>query len=99
MNTRFTVALLSCLAATTIGFAGHHEKNPTLKALLNSYNSANDKVVSLAEAIPEDKYDWRPAEGIRSVQQCVGHVQIAHQRIEQRNVTNGVDCPGIRSAE
>jgi len=27
-----------------------------------------DKFLALAEAFPEDKYDWRPMEGVRSVQ-------------------------------
>jgi uncharacterized damage-inducible protein DinB len=40
------------------------------------YNS--NQVVSLAEAIPEDKYDWRPAEGIRSVGEAVAHIASAH---------------------
>ncbi|MDX1407811.1 MAG: DinB family protein, partial [Saprospiraceae bacterium] len=36
------------------------------------------KVVSLAEAIPEDKYDWRPAEGVRSVGEVLLHLSAAN---------------------
>lgn len=33
-----------------------------------------DQVVSLGEAFSEDQYDWRPAEGVRSVGESLLHV-------------------------
>ena len=36
------------------------------------------KLVSLAEAIPADKYGWRPAEGVRSVSEVFVHVANAN---------------------
>lgn len=33
-----------------------------------------EKLVGLAEAIPADKYGWRPAEGVRSVSEALVHV-------------------------
>jgi len=41
---------------------------------LSQYDTVAGKFKSLAEAIPEDKYGWRPAEGVRSVGEVVGHV-------------------------
>jgi len=38
----------------------------------------SEQVISLAEAIPEDKYDWRPSEGIRSVGEVLMHVVSAN---------------------
>lgn len=35
---------------------------------------ARDKFVALAEAMPEDTYDWRPMEGVRSVGEVFAHV-------------------------
>jgi uncharacterized damage-inducible protein DinB len=35
---------------------------------------AERKLVALAEAIPQDKYGWRPAEGVRSVSEVFVHV-------------------------
>jgi len=32
------------------------------------------QIQSLAEAIPEDKYDWRPSDGVRSVREAILHV-------------------------
>lgn len=36
------------------------------------------KYVGLAEAMPEDKYGWRPAEGVRSVSEVFMHVAAAN---------------------
>jgi uncharacterized damage-inducible protein DinB len=41
---------------------------------LNVYNTTSDKAVQLADAIPDDTYDWRPAEGIRSVRESILHL-------------------------
>ena len=41
---------------------------------LSVFNRAADKVVSLADAIPEESYDWRPAEGVRSVKESLAHI-------------------------
>ena len=32
------------------------------------------KIEALAKVIPEDKYDWSPMEGVRSVGQVIAHV-------------------------
>jgi len=36
------------------------------------------EVVSLAEAMPQDKYSWRPAEGVRSVSEVYLHLAAAN---------------------
>lgn len=43
-------------------------------AYLFVFDDAATKLESLAEAIPADKYDWRPAEGVRSVGEAFQHV-------------------------
>lgn len=42
--------------------------------MLNWFDDAANKIVQLAEAIPAEKYAWRPGEGVRSVGEVVGHV-------------------------
>ena len=37
-------------------------------------DSVGKKVVELAEAIPADKYGWRPAEGVRSISEVFMHI-------------------------
>ncbi len=42
--------------------------------MLSSIKDAQDKLLQLAEAMPEDKYGWKPAEGVRSVSEAFMHV-------------------------
>ena len=48
--------------------------SPIQTEILGSYNDAVDRIVRLAEAIPEEKYGWRPAQGVRSIGEIVAHV-------------------------
>ncbi len=43
-------------------------------SLLKSFNDASGKILSLAEAIPDANYGWRPMEGVSSVQEILMHV-------------------------
>jgi uncharacterized damage-inducible protein DinB len=45
-----------------------------IDALLRDLAMAEQKLMALAEAIPEDKYGWRPAEGVRSVGEVLMHI-------------------------
>ncbi len=40
--------------------------------------AAQDKLIALAEAMPADKYGWRPGEGVRSVGEVFMHVASAN---------------------
>ncbi len=42
--------------------------------VLSRLDTLQERVVSLAEAMPEDKYTWRPAEGVRSVSELYLHI-------------------------
>jgi uncharacterized damage-inducible protein DinB len=41
---------------------------------LTDMDSVHAKVMALASAIPEDRYDWRPGPGVRSVGEVLGHL-------------------------
>jgi uncharacterized damage-inducible protein DinB len=43
-------------------------------ALLRDIASVEEKLLALSEAIPEEQFAWRPAEGVRSVSEVVVHV-------------------------
>jgi len=59
------------------------------------YNSG--QVLSLAEAIPADKYDWRPMEGVRSVGECLMHIASSNYFFAK---INGAQLPeGINPQE
>ncbi len=55
--------------------AGEQAARPSLLADLGADIAVvKNKLLGLAEAIPEEDYDWRPAEGVRSVRETLLHV-------------------------
>ncbi len=42
--------------------------------LMTDVNQVESKLLALAEAVPEDQWDWRPAEGVRSIREVFMHV-------------------------
>ena len=48
------------------------------KDYIKEVNAAKDKVLSLADAIPQDKFSWRPADGVRSVSEVFMHIVSAN---------------------
>lgn len=44
------------------------------REIIQQIEDAERKLVALAQAIPQDKYGWRPAEGVRSVSEVLMHV-------------------------
>lgn len=49
--------------------------------ILAQFDDAASKLLQLAEAIPAEKYAWRPAAGVRSVSQVLMHVSGANPLI------------------
>lgn len=43
-------------------------------ALLGDMDQVAQKFIALAEAVPAAEYDWRPAEGVRSIGEVYGHI-------------------------
>lgn len=48
------------------------------KEYLSNMKDIEAKFVGLAEAFPEEKYNWRPAPGVRSVAEVLMHVAAEH---------------------
>ena len=40
----------------------------------NDFSESQQKIISLAEAIPAEKYTWRPGDGVRSVSEVLMHI-------------------------
>ncbi len=49
--------------------------------LLLTFSSLEDKVLELAKSVPEDKYDWRPAPGMRSFREVLQAIATSNQRL------------------
>ena len=50
----------------------------TRESILFQIDQARDKLQSLAEAMPAEKYTWRPGQGVRSVGEVFAHVAAAN---------------------
>jgi len=54
---------------------------------LFSFNDAESKVLSLAKAMPAEKYSWRPGQGVRSVSEVYIHIANGNRLL--LGMTNG----------
>ncbi|MBA2645188.1 MAG: DinB family protein [Pyrinomonadaceae bacterium] len=60
-----SVATTKTATAPTSGFRAE---------VLRQIEDAEKKLIALAEAVPQEKYSWRPAEGVRSTSEVFMHV-------------------------
>ncbi|WP_339841744.1 DinB family protein [uncultured Maribacter sp.] len=65
------ILLFALLFSGAFSYAQEALTQNTIKAVLTGNQS---QVIQLAEAFPEDKYDWRPTEGVNSVAEALLHV-------------------------
>jgi uncharacterized damage-inducible protein DinB len=98
MRLRTLVAALALVALAAPAFADGTTAAPPPAALKADYLAAFDdaakKVRALAEAIPEEKYSWRPAAGIRSVGEVFAHVIGGNYLLtEMAGVAKPADAP------
>ena len=75
-----TIAAFVMLSLPNIAAAqnGSSDSNAMVTDFLKIYDTAAGKVVQLGEAMPYEKYSWRPDEGIRSVKESMMHVASAN---------------------
>src|SRR5580698_1126570 len=52
---------------------------PAAADILLGFSDSQHKVIALAKAVPEDKYSWRPAAGVRSFGEVFVHIVSANQ--------------------
>lgn len=48
---------------------------------LANFDDTSKKIVSLAEAVPAEKYSWKPQDGVRSIAQVYVHLTLANYAI------------------
>lgn len=78
-----TLAVLLLLTFTISPVAAQAAQAPApvldlRNQLLANASSTADRIVQLAEAIPAEKYAWRPAPGVRSVSEVFMHLAMAN---------------------
>ena len=71
--------------ATVARSQGKTASSPTVRGARNEYidtlNYFEQRYLTLAEAVPAEKYTWRPAEGIRSFGEVFLHVAAANYNL------------------
>lgn len=50
-------------------------ESPAGKEFLDGLAALEQKLVTMAEALPESKYEWRPGQGVRSFGEVLRHIQ------------------------
>jgi uncharacterized damage-inducible protein DinB len=74
--------LLLVLNFPIVGVTAAHAQNFQTEGLWEGYDGewahVSQQLVALAEAIPAEKYSWRPAPGVRSVSEVFMHVALAN---------------------
>lgn len=73
ISLRFVCFLAAVLfTCSTISLADHHAG---FKAdLLMQIEQVQKQIMSLQDAVPQEKYGWRPAEGVRSIGEVYNHI-------------------------
>lgn len=78
------VLLLGCAVAAGSQGAPAASGSSARAEALRIFDDAADKIVRLAEAMPAEKYTWRPGEGVRSVSEALLHVAAGNFNIPRR---------------
>ncbi len=89
------------LASSAVAHPGHDEAAPASLPgargeFVRNLDSAGKKLVALAEAVPADKYGWRPAEGVRSFSEVFLHAAGTNLHLP---TFIGVDSPDKRKPD
>lgn len=82
MRTLKAASLIGALAIAAPAYAQTHTQHDAalgaspaiVQALIDDVEQVEQKLIGLAEAIPETSWAWRPGEGVRSVGQVMLHV-------------------------
>ncbi len=79
-SSRFTIMMIAtlCLMLASSAFAQNDQPQQPASGFraefLRHWADLEKKFVSLAQAMPQEKYGWRPGEGVRSVSEVFVHV-------------------------
>ncbi len=68
------LAVLLTVAAASAQTAPAAAPSGFTKEFLTQLDDLETKTVRLAEAVPQEKYSWRPGEGVRSIGEVYAHI-------------------------
>jgi uncharacterized damage-inducible protein DinB len=93
MKLRIPLILCCLLASALSSFAqSTPEKAPDVSTeLRNGFNEVNEWVTKAAEMVPADKYNYRPADTVRTFGQLIGHITDSYNFFCARGSGNKVE--------
>jgi uncharacterized damage-inducible protein DinB len=69
---------IGCIAALAVAPALAQEASGFKAEYLNEFDATSKHLLQLADAMPADKYGWRPGPGVRSVSEVYVHIATAN---------------------
>ena len=72
------VAILALTLQGNTAFAKNEPKSGFISEFLGQLDRVKGQVVSLEDAVPQDKFNWRPMEGVRSISEVYLHIADAN---------------------
>ncbi len=80
MSRKTSLRLLPLVVLTLLGFTLplHAQVSGLRGDLIADLNESEDKILQLAQAIPQEKYGWSPEEGVRSTGEVLAHIAAAN---------------------
>jgi len=93
MKLRILLVLCCLLLPVASSFAqSTPEKSPDMSAeLRNAFNEVNGWVMSAAEAVPADKYSYKPVDTVRTFGQLIAHITDSYNYFCARGAGNKVE--------
>lgn len=90
-------ALVGLIALTSIpvSLAAQDTRSLIRSELLTHFNESIGKVIALAEAMPQERYDWRPERDAMSVGRVYGHIARYNYYYPQSSLGSAVPS-GVR---
>ena len=99
--------VLAATAGSTVWAQVNPYKDPTpgisgfRAEVMAEVRIQEDKLLRLADAIPAEKYTWRPAEGVRSVAEVFLHVSVSNYYISKMigaPIPQGLDAKNMEKS-
>jgi uncharacterized damage-inducible protein DinB len=96
MRRFLSIVCLAVLAVALLPHFGKAQEKPTgvRGEFLNEISYYEQRYTHLAEAVPADKYTWRPGEGVRSIGEVYMHIAAANYNLAKllgTPVPDGID--------
>jgi uncharacterized damage-inducible protein DinB len=93
------IAALAAVAVLSVPETADAQAPAVTQALVGDIARVEEKLIGLAEAIPDDKYGWRPGAGVRSVGEVVMHVAADNYFLPQYADVAAPEGTGIKSGD